>query len=401
MKNISKVLMVCFVLATFTQCKKSGGNTPTPVDPVTTHADDFPAVDNSTPTNVNIAWDNTDKKVSHTVYFAEYPRVLKLGGDSLYLVYHCGTAGNEWDNIAIRKSYDGGANWTAAEIIVADNNANYYGFANPQLTLLQNGWILLAYTGKGNPDDNLHDNIQVRISKDRGQTWGTPVIAATGRSWEPATVQLPNGEIEMMFSSEAAWWPSSDVQQEIRMATSTSNGESWAASKRVAYTTGKRDGMATPILLKDGKGILFPIESVNNSQAPWMVWSSLEAKWDYASTASTSNARRWLGTTQNIWGGAPFLVQTTSGEIILAVQDAGGRTVGSDWKKNTMLVMIGNSIAKNFTNVTQPWPALPANEGAYYTTLSMKDNNTILAFATRNFSDGHSEIYMKTGHITR
>ena len=185
------------------------------------------------------------------------------------------------------------------------------------------------------------------------------------------------------------------------MVSSINNGAAWSSAKQVAYATGFRDGMATPLILKDNKGIVFPIESVNNSKSPWILWTSMDANWNYTGTADLSNGRRWLATNQNIWGGAPYMVQGSSGETILAVQDAGGRSIGSDWKKNTMLVMVGNSVAKNFTNITQPWPGLPTNEGAYYSSLYMKDDNTPVIFTTRNFSDGHSEIWMKKGHITR
>jgi hypothetical protein len=214
-------------------------------------------------------------------------------------------------------------------------------------------------------------------------------------------IQLPDGEIELFYSSEAAWWPGNNVQQEILMVSSKDNTTTWTSPKRVAYTAGMRDGMPTPLVLKDNKGIVFPIESVNNTKSPWVVWSSTDAKWNYKSTATAENGRRWLATPQNIWGGAPFIIQLLTGETLLSVQDAGGRSIGSDWKKNTMLVLAGNSVAKNFTNISIAWPNLPVNEGAYYSSLFLKDNSTVVAVTTRNFSDGHSEIYWKEGQISR
>jgi hypothetical protein len=241
----------------------------------------------------------------------------------------------------------------------------------------------------------------VRISKDRGWTFSPPTLIQTGRAWEPAIIQLPNGEMELFYSSEAAWWPSTNPQQEIRMVSSTDNGITWGSSRSVAYTAGMRDGMAVPLVLKDNKGIVFPIESVNNSKSPWVVWSSLAAKFNYAGAGTLQNNRRWLATTENIWGGAPYIIQLPTGETILSCQDAGGRSVGSDWKKNTMLVLTGNSMAQKFTNITYPWPSLPANEGAYYSSLFLKDAATLILVTTRNFADGHSEIYLKEGQIQR
>ncbi|RRB09353.1 sialidase family protein [Larkinella rosea] len=396
-----KILVVWIGLVFFIQCKKNEpGSTPTPVDPADSSiaADDQPPVDNTVP-SLSITWDNTARKLSHDVYFAEYGRVHRVKGDTLLLTYHCGDRENYWDNIAIRRSTDGGTTWSVAEILVPDSDPNYYGFANPDIQVLQNGDVMLAYTGRGKPDDNAHDNIQIRMSKDRGWTFGVSRIVATGRSWEPGMIQLPDGDIEVFYSSEAAWWPGNNPQQEILMVHSTDNGQTWTAPSHVAYFAGMRDGMPVPLVLKDNKGIVFGIESVNNTQSPWVLWSSFAARWRYASLGSTTNNRRWLATTQKVWGGAPYLVQLPTGQTLLSTQDAGGRAISSDWRKNTMLVLVGNSVAKNFTGISYPWPDLPINEGAYYSSLFMKNNTTPVLITTRNFADGHSEIYWKEGHI--
>ena len=212
-------------------------------------------------------------------------------------------------------------------------------------------------------------------------------------------VQLFDGEIELFYSSEAAWWPSDNVQQEILMVRSKDNGTSWTAPQRVAYTSGKRDGMPVPLVLNNNKGIVFPVESVNNSQSAWMNWSSIYSKWRYADGAATvANGRRWLSTTSGVWGGAPYIIQLPTGETILSVQDAGGRAI-SHWRKSTQIVMVGNSMAKNFTNVTYPWPGLPVTEGAIENGLFLRDSVTVMVVTSRIFSDGHSEVYWKGGRV--
>jgi hypothetical protein len=385
-----------------TSCKKESDPVAPPGN-TNTFPDDKPAADNTTPT-LTITWDAAARKLSHETEYAEYGRVHRIIGDTLLLTYHFGNRANYWDNIAMRRSIDGGNTWSEADTLMADNDPNYYGFANPEILVLKNGEVMLAFTGRGNPDNNERSNIQVRLSRDRGWTFDAPRVVARGRSWEPAMIQLPDGEIELFYSSEAAWWfgpNTANPQQEILMVRSTDNGLSWKSPTRVAYTSGMRDGMAVPLLLKDNKGIVFPIESVNNTRSPWIVWSSTEAKWNYQGLGTQANERRWLATSENIWGGAPYLIQLPTGETILSCQDAGGRSIGSDWKKNTMLVLTGNSIAKNFTDITYPWPNLPSNEGAYYSSLFLKDPNTLVLITTRNFSDNHSEIYWKEGRITR
>lgn len=405
MKLRHNFLTLLLGLLLFASCKDNPAPAPDPVNPPapTAHEDEQPPADNTAP-SLTITWDNASKKMSHDVYYAEYGRVERVKGDTLLLTYHFGPQGNEWDNIAIRRSIDGGNTWSEAETLMADDNPNYWGFSNPGLITLQNGDVILAYTGRGKPDDNQHDNIQIRVSKDRGWTFGPPKIVVTGRSWEPAMIQLPDGEIELFYSSEARWWSgpgSTASQQEILMVKSDDDGLVWKGPEQVAYTAGMRDGMPVPLVLQGGKGIVFPIESVNNIKSPWIVWSSLEARWNYANVATLANGRRWLATSENIWGGAPYIVQLPTGETILSCQDNGGRAVGSDWKKNTMLVLVGNSVAKNFTNISYPWPNLPASEGAYYSSLFLKDASTLVLVTTRNFGDGHSEIYWKEGHINK
>lgn len=373
----------------------TGGGTTTPPP----HADDQPVADN-TQSTVNITWDATATKVSHDVYYAEYGRVKRVNANTLLLTYHCGGQSDYWNNIALRRSDDNGKTWGSAQILMASNAAGYYGFSNPEILVMQNGWLMLSYVGRGNPDDNVHDNVQIRISKDAGLTWGAPQIVATGRSWEPGLVQLPDGDIEMFYSSEAKWWPSNSPQQDIELIHSTDNGTTWTAPLQVAYAANFRDGMPVPVLLNNNKGIAFAIESVNNSKSPWILWSSLDARWNYASNGTTGNNRRWLGTADNVFGGAPFLMQLTTGETLLSFQDADGRAI-SDWKKSTMLLYTGNSVANNFKRISNAWPNLPANEGAYYSSLFLKDAATVVMVTTRNFSDGHSEIWWKEGHITR
>ncbi|SDD74213.1 BNR repeat-like domain-containing protein [Mucilaginibacter pineti] len=408
MKKVDYVHCVLIsVLLIAASCGKGANNKPTdngngktdpPVTPVK-HADDTPPVDNSTST-VNITWDATAKKISHDVYYAEYGRVKRISATTLLLTYHCGGANDYWNNIALRRSDDNGATWGDAQILMADNIPGYYGFSNPDILVMKNGWLMLAFVGRGNPDDNAHDNVQIRISKDQGLSWGDPKIIATGRSWEPGAIQLSDGDIELFYSSEANWWPSSNPQQDILFIHSTDNGATWSSPKEVAYASGFRDGMPTPLVLKDNKGIVFPIESVNNSKSPWVLWSSTDAKWNYNTNGTTSNGRRWLATTNNVFGGGPYMVQLSTGETLLSFQDGDGRAI-SDWKKSTMLVLQGNSVGANFSKTTRPWPNLPLNEGAYYSSMFLKDDNTVVLITTRNFSDNHSEIYWKEGHITR
>src|SRR5699024_2113575 len=211
-------------------------------DTTIVHKDDQPPVDNSVP-STTIVWESTAKKISHDVGYAEYGRIYRLNGDTLFLTYHCrddksARAGAGID-IALRKSTDNGQSWSDVRILVDGPQPDYRGFQNPELLFLKNGWIIMAFVGKGIPDDNFHDNVQICVSKDRGNTWSKPKVVALGRSWEPDMIQLSDGTIDMFYSSQAAWWPEKNEQnrlQNILMITSSDNGQTWSSPKEVSFS---------------------------------------------------------------------------------------------------------------------------------------------------------------------
>jgi hypothetical protein len=373
--------------------------------PTDTYLDEAAPRDKNKPA-LQIKWDATGQKLSHDIYFAEYGRVSRYNEDTLLLVYHCGKKGDVWgDEIALRRSFNNGRTWVNAKTIVPDSNPQrYYGFSTPELLRLHNGWMLLAFTGRGKPDDSTHNNIQVTLSKNGGDTWSKPQIIAIGRSWEPGITQLPNGQIELFFSTElvSSKKAGGRPEQKLMLITSADNGFHWQQPKPVAFAKGKRDGMPVPVVLKNHKGIVASFESVGNPKSPCFIWSSEKARFKYDSLGTEQNGRRWCGTS-DVWGGAPYLVQLPEGETLIAVQDDGGRKIDrfKGWKKSTMLVLVGNSMAQNFSQKSYPWPNLPVTEGAYFNSLFLKDDSTLVAVSTRNFKDGRSEIWWKQGHIKR
>jgi hypothetical protein len=404
MYKLTSVLLYFFVATTtlFPSCKNPQ---PKAQPKVSFAADDHPEI-TDTIRSLKITWDKQEKQISHEIYFAEYGRIVRLSKDTLILVYHCGAKGNEWDNIAIRKSFNNGKSWGTPKIIVPDNKQKrYYGFSTPALLQLKDKSLLLAYTGRGIPDDSLHNNLQIRYSKDGGDHWGEPQIVATGRSWEPGLAQLPSGEIQLFFSNEILSTKKAKGrhEQKVLLISSKSMGRKWSKPRMVAFTSGRRDGMPVPLVLKDNKGIVFAVEAVENERSPEIIWSSMKANWNYKEEGNIQNGRRWHGSVDPVWGGGPGLVQLSTGETLIVMQTEAGRNIDryKGWKKNSVVVMVGNSLAKNFRDISFPYPDMPINEGRYFCSLFLKNDSTVVLVSTKNFPDTRSALFWKEGHISR
>ncbi len=306
----------------------------------------------------------------------------------------------------MRKSTDNGKTWLPHTTVVADgDDKRYSGFSTPDLLVLKNKWLMLAYTGRGIPDDSLHNNLQIRISKDGGNTWRRPAIVSLGRSWEPGMIQLPTGEIQLFYSNEILSTKNAKGrhEQKVLMISSLSNGHKWSKPRTVAFTPEGRDGMPIPLVLQEDKGILFVLEAVENPTSPEILWSSLKANWKYEELGSYENGRRWVSSIDPIWGGAPCIIQLPTGETIMSMQTEGGRKIEryTEWKKNNVVVMTGNSIGKNFNNLTFPYPDLPVEEGRYFNSIFLVNDTTLALLTTRNYPDDRSEVFWKEGRIYR
>ncbi len=209
-------------------------------------------------------------------------------------------------------------------------------------------------------------------------------------------VELPNGEIELFYSSEARWWPNEPIYQEIMQIYSTDKGYSWSQPRTVAYYPYKRDGMPVPLLLQGNKGVVFAIETVNSTVSPFIVKRDLASPWILTTSNFTSSPWRWVVSNFSGHGGAPYLLQLPTGEVVLSAHIYRG----GDWHQNNyMQVMIGDNNAKNFSQLTTPWGALPLNQSAVNNSLFLKDQETIVAVSCRMFPDGSGGIYWLEGKI--
>ena len=346
-------------------------------------------VDNTVkPASHAIEWDSEKKLVqlSPEGQQVEYPRMCRVDENKILLTYHGSRGTDFWTNIYMRRSYDNGVTWSEP-VIIFDKEAtqfgdNYWRIVNPEMTKLQNGWIILTCVGNGKPETNNNCHVIACISKDGGETWGDPIIVGRGRTWEPQVVQLPNGELELLVSSEAAWFEKqSTLYQEIVCARSTDNGETWTEFTRASYNPNCRDGMPVAVVQQGNKGVLFVIECVNGSPSPSVIHRNLDDEWDQADWDRVEDSERW-GTPIS-GGGAPYCIQLPTGEIVVT---AHANQTGSVWQTSRPRIFIGDNTGHNFKYGRIPLTGdtpLPSGTGAYYNSLFLKDNDTVWLLITK------------------
>ncbi|MDP4208720.1 MAG: T9SS type A sorting domain-containing protein [Bacteroidota bacterium] len=329
--------------------------------------------------STKIVWDyNSSKFVTSGVY----ARVKKLNTGELTMVYSNGP------DVFIRKSSDEGSSWGNA-ITVAHTDG--YNNTNSEMIQLTNGWLLYGWNGRPiTQGGSLHFTICTKISKDNGISWANEQVVYSGDVWgangvwEPSFIQIPSGEVQLYFANEFPYTRTSE--QEISLMRSSDNGLTWGNAKQISFRAGSRDGMPVPVLLQNNKGIAMAIEDpgLNGTFKPVIIWTSTTDNWNQAS-ADGSSPRRWhtVLLPNDVYAGAPYLIQLPSGETVLSFQSTEGRASNAD-NVSIMQVYVGNENAQNFTNKSTPFPNIPANGNAMWNSLTVINDSTIMAVSSVN-----------------
>lgn len=343
-----------------------------------------------------VEWDNTNLiNLTPENLQVEYPRMCRVDENKILLTYHGGTS-DHWQNSYIRKSYDNGRTWTDAVEIYNKNNtflgSGYYRICNPEMTKLANGWIILTVVANANPETNQNCKVLASISKDGGETWGDPIIVGRERTWEPQVVQMPNGEIELLVSSEAYWWDNqrNNLFQEIKSARSTDNGETWTSYKRASYKPGARDGMPVSVVMQGNKGVAFIEESVNGGVPPTIQFRTLDQGWDNTDWDGRDDNLRWRVDKLPNGAGAPYMIQLPTGEFLIM---AHANQTGSVWQTCRPTVVMADNTGHNFMYSRVPLAtALPSQCGAYYNSFFLYDNDTVWLLFTKAQYNGSTRV---------
>lgn len=269
----------------------------------------------------SIIWDdNSLVQISEPngTHYNGYARMIQLADNTLICTYE--SAGS----IVIKKSNDLGATWGALINVVSGDNE--VDMATPDILKLGENSILISYNPRPKPGADASRKFAIRVIKsyDNGISWSDDklVYEASSNSddgcWEPSAIQLPDGEIQLFFSNENIYQSSSE--QNISLMRSKDNGVTWSTSPEVvSFRNGSRDGMPSPILLKDQNEIVFSIEDngINNQFKPYTVRNSLDENWK-STVGGNSDKRNYALADvidSSIYAGAPYLAQLSTGRL--------------------------------------------------------------------------------------
>ena len=355
---------------------------------------------------IRIAWDRTTlRQLSPAAAkYAGYARMIVLHDGSLFCVYECQGATH-----AIR-SADQGNTWTAPAVVAAPEN----GVARvvPEVLQLQDHSILVSYNLRppgNNTDSTKRFAIEVKRSVD-GRQWSAPVRVYTAGHefsngcWEPAQLQLPSGEIQLFIANEGPYTQTNE--QEITLFRSHDNGIHWTAGSTVSFRSKHRDGMPVPLLLKNGKEIVYAIEDNGmggQSFVPVIIHTPAAGAWKNAPVlAGSADRAHALETRHRVpafaYAGAPYIRQLPSGETLLSYQSTEWRH-HAPWDRSDMVVAIGDDEARNFNRKSRPFYFTDSTKTCLWNSLAVLNDTTVVALGSTNGLGPSTAVWMVKGYV--
>lgn len=351
---------------------------------------------------IRIAWDYSSiQKIADK---GGYPRLLRLKDSSVIAIYE-----DRAGNIAYKRSYNNGNSWgepiTVFERLLRTNEKGesvLINMANPEIVQLQNGDIVIGCNYRPQQSEIAPFSIAIRRSVDNGATWidSQVLYDAAPRfndgCWEPAFLQLPNGELQIYFANENPYQTSDE--QEISMLSSQNNGETWTLTpKTVSFRKDRRDGMPVPVVIEDEIVVIIEDNYIDKFK-PYTVRTKLNDNWN--STVWSDSPEREYALSERIndsvYMGAPYLITLPEGATLISYQTNESRS--SDIGLSTMEVAIGDNAARNFDKRTRPFD-VPLNKEANWNALALWDSCTVVALASTNLESAQVAPYMIKGYI--
>jgi hypothetical protein len=398
MNTVRKMNFLFLSLLLNIQCGSSDSD-PVPSQPIGSK----PAVE-----GVRIAWDySTRRKLSPaSSNYSGYARMIRLSSGKLFCVFE-----NDGVIQSTQSDNDGDTWTTPVTIAVGPDGINA---AVPEVLQLKNNTILVSYNLRpgGAPDVSKKFAIRLIRSDNDGASWTDPQnIYEAGYEfangcWEPAQIQLPSGQVQMYIANEGPY--TSSNEQEITMFRSDDNGVSWTSGEKVSFRGGYRDGMPVPLVLEDKNAIIMSIEDNGIIPAefkPAIIRTTLTNSWSNAPVGGSSQYREQPYDEQNRIGGskyagAPYIRRLSSREVILSCQSNELRSQNI-WDRSDLIVAIGNDEGKNFNRKSRPFYFTDQTKTALWNSLSVIDENTVVALASTNAYGNKTEVWMIKGYVLR
>ncbi|MBD2703135.1 exo-alpha-sialidase [Spirosoma sp. BT702] len=340
-----------------------------------------------------IVWDQkTLRKVSSgsNVRYSGYARLIQLHDQSLLAVYEAS------GSVVAVKSTDLGDSWSVPIPIAPRQDG--INMAVPDVVELKDHSILVCYNPRPYKiDPSRRFSIRTKKSYDGGQSWQDERLLYeagfefSNGCWEPAAIQLPNGEIQLFFANEGIYQTSNE--QNISLLRSTDNGLSWTNEPSiVSFRAGSRDGMPAPLLLRNGRDLVFAIEDNGfHNFKPYLIHSTIVQNWHQPVTGNSAD--RWYALAEPIpdtlYAGAPYLRQLPTGETLLSYQGTENRI--NRMANAEMKVVVGDSHARNFSQKSVPF-SIPAGKSGLWNSLSILADSTIIALTSTNGYSGRGEV---------
>jgi len=351
---------------------------------------------------IRIAWDYSS--MHQLAERGGYPRLTRLQDSTLLLIYETRTG-----DIHLKQSTDHGMTWTAPITVFSrfvysnlEGKSTIVHTANPEIKQLQNGDIVIACNYRPQQAEIAPYTIVVRRSVDNGKTWLSPQNLYTAAPrfgdgcWEPAFLQLPNGELQVYFANENPYQHSDE--QEISMLRSADNGVTWSDTPTtVSFRKDRRDGMPVPQIID--QEIVVAIEDNKIDQfKPYTVRTSLQENW--ANPILSDSPERDYALLDpikdSVYMGAPYFIKLPNGQTLISYQTNENRA--HDWELSTMEVAVGDCAAKNFGQRSRPFD-VPLDKEAKWNALALWDDQTVVALSSSNFRSTEVAPWLIKGHI--
>ena len=320
-----------------------------------------------------IVWDS-----AHPVLVKEggrYGRIIRLDDHTLLAGYDFKRA------IQASFSHDEGKTWSPSIQIAASADGH---LTNTEFLLLREGGLLCFFDFRPRPESGQAFAIRLSRSLDGGKTWSpADTLYTAGQDfgdgcWEPAAIQLPDGEVQVYFANESPYRNSNE--QEITLLRSTDNGRTWAKPETVSFRKGSRDGMPVPVVSRNKAAIAVAIEDngLSGTFKPVIVSTRLERGGWRDGVVDGASDRRWGALARplpaSMYAGAPYLRQLPDGRFILSFQ----MSATGDMNRSRMAVSLGTDQARDFSDPTFPFPDTTGG-AQLWNSLFLKNDRTVTA----------------------